>query len=66
MLVDDRRLAVAVGEDFEDVGDIGARAPRGQLAVAERAGTPLAEEVVAFGIERPVLDRTGGRRRPGP
>ncbi len=66
VFVDDRRLAVAVGEDLQDAGDVGPGAARGELAVAERAGAPLAEEVVALGVERPVLDRTGGRRRPGP
>ena len=55
MLVDDRRFAVAVGEDFQDMGDVGAGAARGELAVAEGAGASLAEEVVAFGIERPRL-----------
>ena len=55
VLVDDRGPAVALGEDFQHVGDIGARAAGGELAVAEGAGTPLAEEVIAFGIERTVL-----------
>ena len=32
--------------------DVGAGAPRGQLAVAERAGAPLAEQVVALRVER--------------
>ena len=66
VFVDDRRLAVAVGEDLQHVGDVGARAARGELAVAEGAGAPLAEEVVALGIERARTDRSGGRRRPGP
>ena len=33
----------------------GPRAARRELAVAEGAGAPFAEEVVALGIERPVL-----------
>ncbi len=55
VFVDDRRLAVAVGEDFQDTGDVGAGAARGELAVAEGAGPPFAEEVVAFGIERSIF-----------
>ena len=55
VLVDDRRPAVALGEDLQDAGDIGARAAGGELAVAEGAGPAFAEEVIAFGIERPVL-----------
>ena len=66
VLVDDRGLAVAVGEDLEDAVDVGAGAAAGQLAVAERARAPLAEEVVALGVERSRRRRTGGRRRPGP
>ena len=55
VLVDDRRPAVALGEDFQDARHIGARAARRELAVAEGPGPALAEEVIAFGIERPVL-----------
>ena len=66
VLVDDRGLAVAVGQDLEDATDVGAGAPGGQLAVAERARAALAEEVVALGVERPAARRTAGRRRPGP
>ena len=53
VLVEDRRLAVALGEDFEDALDVGPGAAAGQLAVAERARPPFAEEVVALGVERP-------------
>ena len=52
VLVDDRRLAVAIGQDLEDSRHVGTGVPRGQLAVAERTGASLAEEVVAFRIER--------------
>ena len=55
VLVDDRRPAVALGEDFEDVGHVGAGAAGRELAVAERPGAAFAEEVIAFGIERAVL-----------
>ncbi len=55
VLVDDRRLAVTVGEDFQDAGHVGPGAARRELAVAEGAGPPFAEEVVAFGVERPRL-----------
>ena len=34
---------------------VGPGAARGELAVAEGAGAPFAEEVVAFGVERPAL-----------
>ena len=53
LLVDDRGLAVALGEDFQDAEHVGAGAPAGQLAVAEGARPPFAEEVVALGVERP-------------
>ncbi len=53
LLVDDRGLAVAVGQDLQDALDVGAGAPAGQLAVAEGARPSLAEEVVALGVERP-------------
>ena len=77
VFVDDRRLAVTVGEDLQDTGDVGARAARGELAVAESAGAPLAEEVVALGIERsrfieaadvgdPVLDGPAAFQDQGP
>ena len=66
VLVEDRRLAVAVGEDLQHAPDVGAGAAAGQLAVAERARAPLAEEVVALGVERRRRRRTGGRRRRGP
>ena len=55
VLVDDRRPAVALGQDLQHAMDVGPGAARGELAVAERARTPLAEEVVALGVERPVL-----------
>ena len=55
MLVDDRRLAVTFGQDFEDARHVGPGAARRQLAVAEGARAPLAEEVVALRVERPVL-----------
>src|SRR5205823_3982289 len=44
MLVDDRGTAVAVGEDLQDAEDVGPGAAAGQLAVAEGARAPLAEE----------------------
>ena len=50
-LVDDRGLAVAVGQDLEDLEHVGAGVPAGELAVAEGAGAPLAEQVVALGVE---------------
>ena len=55
MLVEDRRLAVAFGQDFQDPQHVGAGIARGELAVAEGAGPPLAEEVVAFRVERAPL-----------
>ena len=54
----DRRLAVAVGENFKERGWTSGTffffrgATAGELAVAERAGSAFAEEVVAFGIDR--------------
>ena len=55
LLVEDRRLAVAIGQDLEDLEDVGAGHARGELAVAESAGSPFAEEVIALRIERPAL-----------
>src|SRR5262249_32654279 len=52
ILVQDRWLALANGKQFKDAANIRSRATAGQLAVAERAGAPFAEEIVAFRIER--------------
>ena len=46
---------MALGENLEHVRDVGPCAAGSELAVAERTGTPLAEEVIALGIERTVL-----------
>jgi hypothetical protein len=51
-LVDDRGLAVAVSEDFEDSQDVGAGVPAGELTVAECAGPSFAEQIIALGIEQ--------------
>ena len=51
-LVDDRRLAVAVGQDLQDPEDVGPGVPAGELAVAEGPRAPFAEEVVALGVEQ--------------
>src|SRR5690606_6798526 len=53
VLIDDRGLAVAIGHDFEDPTHVGPSSSAGELAVAEGAGTPLAEEVVRLGIDLP-------------
>jgi hypothetical protein len=53
VLVENRGLAVAVGQDLQDAPDVGPGAAAGQLAVAEGAGAPLAEEVVALRVQRP-------------
>ncbi len=55
LLVDDRRLAVALGQDLEHPADVRPGPARGQLAVAERPRPALAEEVVALRVERAVL-----------
>ena len=57
MVVEDRRLALALGEQFEHAAHVGAGAAAGELAVAERAGAAFAEQVVAL------ADRTARRRR---
>ncbi len=46
---------MAIRQDLQDAKDIGTGAAGGELAVTERAGSPFAEEVVALGVERPVL-----------
>ncbi len=51
VLVDDRWLAVAIGEDLEHMSDVGAGAARGEFAIAESAGASLTEQVIAFGVE---------------
>ena len=52
MLVEDGRLAVAFGQNFQDPQHVGPGIARGELAVAEGAGPPLSEEIVAFRVER--------------
>ena len=53
MVVEDRRLALALGEAASSTRRTsGPRAAAGELAVAERAGAPFAEQVVALGIVR--------------
>ena len=59
MIVEDRRLAFALGEDLQDAAARRARCAAGQLAVAERAGAPFAEQVIAFGIVRPAVVEGG-------
>ena len=54
-VVEDRRLALALGEQFQDAAHIGAAAATGQFAVAEGAGAALAEKVIALRIERAAL-----------
>ena len=46
-------VALALGEQFQDAQHVRPGAAAGQLAVGERAGAALAEEVVALGVERP-------------
>ena len=53
VLVDDRRLAVAVGEDFEDAAGRRGRCSRlVSLPSLNVPAPPFAEEVVALGVER--------------
>ncbi len=48
--VDDRRLALAVGEQLQNAANVGAGVAVGQFAVAEGAGAAFAEKVVALGV----------------
>ena len=50
-----RLLALALGEQFQHAQHVRPGAAAGQLAVGERAGAALAEEVVALGVERPAV-----------
>src|SRR5262249_56795033 len=52
VVVQDRRLALALREQLQDAAHVRPGAAAGELAVAERAGAALAEEVVALGVER--------------
>jgi hypothetical protein len=52
MLVEDGRLAVAIGQNLQDPQHVGPGIARGELAVAEGAGPPFSEEIVAFRVER--------------
>ena len=54
-IVEDRRLPLALGEQFEHAAHVRPGAAAGQLAVAEGAGSAFAEEVVALRIERAAL-----------
>ena len=56
ILVDDRRLTMALGEDLEH-GDVRAGIACRQLTVAKSPGTSFAEEVVAFGIDGPASSK---------
>ncbi len=55
MLVQDRRTAVTFRQDLQNTMDVGPGAARGELAIAEGAGPPLPEQVIALGVHRPVL-----------
>src|SRR5262249_36228860 len=51
VIVDDRRLPLVLGEQLENAAHLGPGAAARQLAVAEGAGAPFAEEVIAVGLE---------------
>ncbi len=51
MLVENRRLALALGEQFEHALNVRAAAAAGEFAIAEGAGAAFAEEIIAFGME---------------
>ena len=62
MLVEDGRLAVAFGQNFQDPQHVGPGIARGELAVAEGAGpSPLRRDSCFPGRASPPR-RTGGRR----
>jgi hypothetical protein len=53
VVVEDRRLALALGVELEDAADVGAGHAAGELAIGKGAGPALAEEVVALRVVRP-------------
>src|SRR5437016_5017461 len=53
IIVENRRLAFALGEKLEYAPHLRPGAAAGQLAVAKGAGAAFAEEVIAFRIKRP-------------
>ena len=52
MVVENRRLALAGREQFQHAANIRSGTAAGELAVAERAGPPFPEQIIAFRIER--------------
>ncbi len=53
MIVNDRRLSLALGEHLEHAADVRAARAAGELAVAERAGSAFAKQVIALRVVRP-------------
>jgi hypothetical protein len=52
VLVQDRRLALALREEFQDALHVRSGTAGSQFAIAERAGAAFAEQVVALRVER--------------
>src|SRR5689334_4124878 len=51
IIVEDRRLALARGEQLQDAAYVRPAGTAGQFAVAERAGPAFAEKIVALRLE---------------